>query len=89
MTWLPIMAICLILSEPPFINHSSSITYDLSWQQVSASTIFFGGHFCSTPRPVAFGMGIDKPDIRTIIHYGPTSTLEEYYQQVGPSHIMK
>ena len=30
----------------------------------------------------AFGMGIDKPDIRTIINYGPTRSIEAYYQQV-------
>lgn len=27
--------------------------------------------------------GIDKPDIRKIIHYGPPKTVEEYYQQIG------
>ena len=32
---------------------------------------------------VAFGMGIDKPDIRNIFHYGSPKTVEEYYQQVG------
>lgn len=32
---------------------------------------------------VAFGMGIDKPDIRRIVHYGPPKTVEEYFQQVG------
>jgi superfamily II DNA/RNA helicase len=32
---------------------------------------------------VAFGMGIDKPNIRTIIHYGVAGSLEAYYQQAG------
>jgi len=32
---------------------------------------------------LAFGMGIDKTDIRRIIHYGPPKTVEEYYQQIG------
>ena len=31
----------------------------------------------------AFGMGIDKPDIRYIVHWTFTGTLEEYCQEVG------
>lgn len=44
---------------------------------------FLRGEIKVVVATVAFGMGIDKKDIRTIVHYGASKNLETYYQEVG------
>ena len=44
--------------------------------------------FMQTPRAVAvatnaFGMGINKPDIRAVVHWNLPGTMEAYYQEAG------
>ncbi|KAI0105008.1 ATP-dependent DNA helicase recQ [Nemania sp. FL0031] len=44
---------------------------------------FMAGRVRIVVATIAFGMGIDKADIRNILHYDISSTVEEYSQQVG------
>jgi len=46
-------------------------------------TAFQAGEVEVVVATIAFGMGIDKPNIRTIVHAGLPATLEGYYQEIG------
>ena len=54
-----------------------------SAERARVQDAFMANEFLIIVATNAFGMGVDKPDIRFVVHYDLPATIEAYYQEVG------
>jgi RecQ family ATP-dependent DNA helicase len=52
-------------------------------ERTSVQNQFMSGKINCISATIAFGMGINKSDVRTVIHYGCPQNIESYYQEIG------
>ncbi|MCQ2347872.1 MAG: DNA helicase RecQ [Paludibacteraceae bacterium] len=74
------------LAETLRVNNISALPYHAGMEATerSANQDAFLMEKCQViVATIAFGMGIDKPDVRFVVHYDIPKSLEGYYQETG------
>ncbi len=74
------------LSENLNLNGFMSLPYHAGLtpsKRKDAQDLFINDKINIIVATIAFGMGIDKPDVRLVVHYTFPKTLEGYYQEIG------
>ena len=77
---------CELLAEalgeagrPALVYHAGLRTPE----RATAQDAFLGGGEDLVVATNAFGMGVDRPDVRAVFHAGPATSVDEYYQEAG------
>lgn len=74
------------LAEMLIVNHIKALPYHAGMDGATRSAnqdAFLYEQVDVIVATIAFGMGIDKPDVRFVIHYDMPKSLEGYYQETG------
>lgn len=67
------------LRQPVYCYHAGMS----SAERTRVQEAFMAGDVQTVVATNAFGMGIDKPDIRLVVHAGVPGSVEAYYQEIG------
>lgn len=74
------------LAQMLVVNHIKALPYHAGMDGATRSAnqdAFLYEKIDVIVATIAFGMGIDKPDVRFVIHYDMPKSLEGYYQETG------
>ncbi len=77
-----VFKVCDLLNE----NHLPAAGYHGGMdrkQRIEAQDSWLAGRHPIIVATNAFGMGIDKPDVRFVVHYNLPGSVEAYYQEAG------
>jgi ATP-dependent DNA helicase RecQ len=74
------LAAGLVQAGIPALAYHAGLDKDLRNQRL---THFLGADDAVMVATIAFGMGVDKPDVRFVIHADPPSSIEAYWQEIG------
>ena len=74
------------ISELLTLNNIKSLPYHAGIEskiRIATQDAFLMEKIDVVVATIAFGMGIDKPDVRYVVHYNLPKSLENYYQETG------
>jgi ATP-dependent DNA helicase RecQ len=74
------IAASLVQAGVPALAYHAGLDKDLRNQRL---THFLQAETAVMVATIAFGMGVDKPDVRFVIHADPPASIEAYWQEIG------
>jgi ATP-dependent DNA helicase RecQ len=74
------LAAALVEADVPALAYHAGLDKHVRADRLET---FLEADACVMVATIAFGMGVDKPDVRFVIHADPPGSIEAYWQEIG------